>query len=110
MPVVELTVTGRKSGKEHTVMLTAPVVNDDRVVLVASKGGADEDPQWYRNLVANPDVWITVGGERRPMRARTATPGERAALWPRCVAAYSGYGEYQQRTDRTIPLVILQPR
>jgi hypothetical protein len=90
MPVVELHTTGRKSGRPRSTMLTAPVVDGDRVVLVASKGGDDRDPDWYRNLMAS------------------AT--EKAELWPRVVAAYQGYGGYQRRTERDIPLVILEPR
>jgi hypothetical protein len=90
MPVVELHTTGRKSGRPRSTMLTAPVVDGDRVVLVASKGGDDRDPDWYRNLMAS--------------------AAEKAELWPRVVAAYQGYGGYQRRTERDIPLVILEPR
>jgi deazaflavin-dependent oxidoreductase (nitroreductase family) len=110
MPAVELHTTGRKSGKRRSSMLTSPVYEPDRVVLVASKGGDDRDPEWYRNLVANPDVELTAKGTTRPMRARTATADERAELWPRIVKAYRGYAGYQQRTDREIPVVILEPR
>jgi deazaflavin-dependent oxidoreductase (nitroreductase family) len=110
MPVVELHTTGRTSGQRRSVMLTAPVYEPDRIVLVASKGGDDRDPQWYRNLVAHPDVGVTVRGETRPMRARTATEDERAELWPRIVKAYRGYGQYQHRTERIIPVVIVEPR
>ena len=110
MPAVELHTVGRRSGKPRSTMLTAPVVDGDRYVLVASKGGDDRDPDWYRNLVAHPDVELTVGGERLSMRARTANAEEKADLWPRIVAAYKGYGGYQQRTDRDIPVVICDPR
>jgi deazaflavin-dependent oxidoreductase (nitroreductase family) len=110
MPVVELHTTGRKSGQRRSVMLTAPVYERDRVVLVASKGGDDRDPEWYRNLVANPDVELRVRGATRPMRARTATGNERAELWPQIVKTYRGYADYQRRTDRQIPVVILEPR
>jgi deazaflavin-dependent oxidoreductase (nitroreductase family) len=109
MPVVELHTTGRKSGQPRTTMLTAPVIDGDRVVLVASKGGDDRDPDWYRNLLAHPDIELTMAGRRRPMRARPASPAEKAELWPRVVAAYQGYGGYQRRTDRDIPLVICEP-
>jgi deazaflavin-dependent oxidoreductase (nitroreductase family) len=110
MPVVELHTVGRKSGLPRSTMLTAPVVDGDRVVLVASKGGDDRDPDWYRNLVAHPEIELTMAGRRRPMQARPASPQEKAQLWPRVVAAYPGYGGYQRRTSRDIPLVICEPR
>jgi deazaflavin-dependent oxidoreductase (nitroreductase family) len=110
MPVVELHTVGRTSGLPRSTMLTAPVVDGDRVVLVASKGGDDRDPDWYRNLVAHPEIELTMAGRRRPMRARRASPQEKAQLWPRVVVAYRGYGGYQRRTSRDIPLVICEPR
>lgn len=110
MPTVELHAVGRKSGLPRSTILTAPVIDADHVVLVASKGGDDRDPDWYRNLKANPEIELTIGGRRRPMRARTATPAEKAELWPRVVAAYRGYDGYQRRTDRDIPLIICEPR
>ena len=110
MPVVELHTTGRTSGLPRSTMLTAPVTDGDRVVLVASKGGDDRDPDWYRNLLAHPEIELTMAGQRRPMRARRASPAEKAELWPRVVAAYSGYAGYQRRTERDIPLVICEPR
>jgi deazaflavin-dependent oxidoreductase (nitroreductase family) len=110
MPTVELCTTGRKSGQRRSVMLTTPIHDDNRVVLVASKGGDDRDPDWYRNLVANPVVEITMDGISRQMRARTATPAEKAELWPDVVKAYKGYADYQQRTARDIPLVLCEPR
>ena len=110
MTSVELHATGRTSGRRRSVMLTAPIFEADRVVLVASKGGDDRDPDWYRNLVANPDVELTSRGTTRPMRAHTADQAERAELWPRIVATYGGYADYQKRTDREIPVVVLVPR
>ncbi|HEX8002344.1 MAG TPA: nitroreductase family deazaflavin-dependent oxidoreductase [Mycobacteriales bacterium] len=110
MPVVILETTGRKSGQVRRTMLTAPVVDGDTVVLVASYGGDDRHPQWYLNLVAQPDVAIELGGVRRAMRARVATAEEKAALWPRITKAYRGYAAYQKRTDRDIPVVLLTPR
>jgi deazaflavin-dependent oxidoreductase (nitroreductase family) len=110
MPVVELHTVGRKSGQPRSTMLTAPVVDGDRVVLVASKGGDDRDPDWYRNLMAHPDAELTMAGRRRPIRARRASPEEKAELWPRVVTAYQGYGSYQRRTKRDIPVVICEPR
>ena len=90
-------------------MLTSPVHDEHRVVLVASKGGDDRDPQWYRNLTANPDVEVTIDGSTRKIRARTASPEEKAALWPEIVAAYKGYDGYQKRAHRDIPVVICEP-
>jgi len=110
MPVVELHTTGRKSGQRRSNLLTSPVMTDDRVVLVASKGGDHRHPDWYHNLTADPDIELTIGGETRPMRARTASAEEKAELWPQVVAAYRGYAAYQRRTDRDIPLVICEPR
>jgi deazaflavin-dependent oxidoreductase (nitroreductase family) len=109
MPALTLETTGRKSGLPRRTMLTAPVIEGDRVVLVASKGGDDRDPEWFRNLLADPAVKVTLGGRTRPMRARVATPEEKAELWPRIVAAYKGYAGYQRRTQRDIPVVICEP-
>jgi deazaflavin-dependent oxidoreductase (nitroreductase family) len=83
--------------------------DDDRVVLIASKGGDDRQPDWYRNLVADPDIEITMDGTSRKMRARTATAEEKAELWPQITKVYSGYAGYQQRTSRDIPVVICEP-
>jgi len=109
MPVVMLTTTGRKSGKLRTSMLTSPVQDGDRIVLVASNGGDDRDPAWLLNLRAHPTVEVTIDGSTRAMTARVASPDEKAELWPRVVAGYKGYANYQTRTDRDIPLVILTP-
>jgi deazaflavin-dependent oxidoreductase (nitroreductase family) len=110
MTVVELTTTGRKSGRPHTVLLTSPVRDGDAIVVVASRGGANHHPAWFLNLRDNPDVEVAVGGEpKRPMRARVADADERARLWPQVVAKYKGYGNYQAKTDREIPLVLLEP-
>jgi deazaflavin-dependent oxidoreductase (nitroreductase family) len=109
MAPVELRTTGRKSGQPRLTMLTSPIHDENRVVLVASKGGDDRHPQWYRNLTANPEVEITIDGSTRTMRARTASPDEKAALWPDIVAAYKGYESYQKRAGRDIPVVICEP-
>jgi deazaflavin-dependent oxidoreductase (nitroreductase family) len=106
MPVVQLQTTGRKSGLRRTTTLTAPIIETDRVVLVASKGGDDRNPEWFLNLTAHPDVELTVGGQTRLMRARVASPAEKAELWPAIVGKYKGYGLYQKRTSRDIPVVI----
>lgn len=111
MPVIELTTTGRKSGQPRTVMLTAPVHEPDRYVVVASKGGDDRDPDWYRNLVADPRVTIRpVGSDMGiAMTARTAAPAEKDELWPSIVASYDGYDGYAKKTTRDIPVVICEP-
>ena len=110
MALVELHTTGRKSGLPRSCYLTSPVHDSQRVVLVASKGGDDRNPDWFRNLQANPDCEVVIDGNRRRMRARTATTGEKAELWPKIVTAYSGYADYQRRTSRDIPVVICEPR
>ena len=111
MPVYEVTTTGRTSGKPRTVMLTAPVVEGDTHVFVASKGGDDRDPDWYRNLVAHPVFTAkpVSGGEPIELLARTATAEEKADLWPKIIAAHQGYAGYQTKTDRDIPVVIAEP-
>jgi deazaflavin-dependent oxidoreductase (nitroreductase family) len=109
MPVLILTTTGRKTGKQRTTMLTSPVQDGDQLVLVASYGGDDRHPTWFLNLRDNPQVEITMDGRARRMSARVATQEEKEKLWPRVVAAYRGYGQYQKRTERDIPLVICEP-
>jgi len=110
MTTVELRTVGRTSGQSRRVLLTAPVHDDGRTVLVASKGGDDRHPDWYLNLVADPDVELTIDGRSFPMRARTASGPERAELWPTIVGRYGGYAGYQKRTDREIPVVVCEPR
>jgi len=102
-----LTTTGRVSGEPHTVPLLF-LSEGDTLVVIASYGGRDQHPDWYLNLVEEPHVEVQVRGERRKMRARTADPEERAEWWPRIVRAYDGYREYQGRTDRVIPVVLLE--
>jgi deazaflavin-dependent oxidoreductase (nitroreductase family) len=107
-PVMLLTVTGRKTGRELTVPLLY-LREGEHVVVVASKGGMDQHPLWYLNLVANPDVTAEIGTEKRSMRAHTADDAEREHYWPKLVAMYRDYAEYQARTKRTIPVVVLSP-
>ena len=109
MQAVELFTIGRKTGERRATLLTAPIYNEDRVVVVASKGGYTDDPIWYKNLAANPNVEIVVGDRTRKMTARTASPDEKAALWPELVKAYKGYDSYQRNTTRDIPVVICEP-
>jgi deazaflavin-dependent oxidoreductase (nitroreductase family) len=108
-PIGLLTYRGRKSGRS----LTTPLLylsDGDRVVVVASKGGMSHHPLWYQNLVAHPDCEFDIGTQRRAYRARTGTPEEKQAYWPRLTAMYPDYQDYQARTDRDIPVVILEPR
>ena len=107
---VELHTVGRKSGRPFATMLTSPVHDDSKIVVVASKGGHTDHPDWYKNAIATPDVSVTVDDVTKPFHARTATPEERARLWPQVVEAYRGYAGYQRNTDREIPLLILEPR
>ena len=108
-PVLLVDHVGAKSGIRRTTPL-AYVEDGDDIVLVASKGGHPRNPAWFHNLRANPDTTVQIGSERRAVRARVADPDERARLWPKAVAAYAGYRGYQERTQRQIPLVILEPR
>jgi deazaflavin-dependent oxidoreductase (nitroreductase family) len=110
MPVLELTTVGRKTGRPHNVLLTSPVQEGRALIVVASRGGTDRSPAWLLNLRANPGVEVALQGRpRRPMRARIATADERSRLWPLVVARYRNYGTYQIRTQRQIPLVLLEP-
>jgi deazaflavin-dependent oxidoreductase (nitroreductase family) len=106
MPVLLLTTRGRTSGRSRTVPLTY-LTDGDAIVLVASYGGDDRHPGWYRNLRSDPEVQVTQGRCRRTLNARDATAGERERLWPRVTATYPGYARYQRRTSRAIPLVVL---
>jgi F420H(2)-dependent quinone reductase len=108
-PTLLLDHVGAKSGKKRTSPLVYLADGDD-VVVVASKGGFPRNPAWFHNLVANPDTTVQVGSKRRPVRARVANAQERERLWPMVVDLYSSYEDYQRRTEREIPLVILSPR
>jgi deazaflavin-dependent oxidoreductase (nitroreductase family) len=108
-PVLLLDHVGAKSAIRRTTPLVY-VDDEPNVVLVASKGGHPAHPAWYHNLRAHPDTTVQIGSERREVRARVATPQERDRLWPKAVATYPPYRLYQQRTDRKIPLVILEQR
>lgn len=108
-PMLLLDHVGAKSGKRRTSPL-AYLEDDEDVVLVASKGGNPRNPAWFHNLKANPDASVQIGRERRAVHARVASGKERKRLWPLVVSLYGGYEEYQERTEREIPLVILEPR
>jgi deazaflavin-dependent oxidoreductase (nitroreductase family) len=102
-----LTTTGRKSGESHTTPLIYGQ-DDGSFVIVASKGGSDDPPAWYLNLTENPQVEVQVKADRFKARARTASAEEKPELWRRMVAEWPSYDEYQERTDREIPVVVLE--
>ncbi|MGW5723618.1 nitroreductase family deazaflavin-dependent oxidoreductase [Amycolatopsis sp. NPDC003865] len=104
-----LATTGRRTGEPRRTCLIYGTSGDEFVV-VASKGGADENPAWLENLRAEPSVGVQVGPRRFTARARVASPAERAALWPRMVAIFPLYEEYAGKTEREIPVVLLTPR
>jgi deazaflavin-dependent oxidoreductase (nitroreductase family) len=110
MPVLELVTTGRRSGAPRAVMLTSPARDGEAYVVVASRGGDDQNPAWFLNLRDEPHVQVAVqGGPRQPMLASIATPEQRARLWPQIAAEHQNYANYQKRTKREIPLVLLHP-
>lgn len=110
MPVLELTTTGRRSGHSRSVLLTSPLQEGSVLVVVASRGGGDNPPAWFLNLQDNPDVDVRLRGKpKQHMRARVATPPERDRLWPLVTADHTNYADYQTRTTREIPLVLLEP-
>jgi deazaflavin-dependent oxidoreductase (nitroreductase family) len=105
--VLILTTTGRRSGEERSTPLIYQRHGDDYLV-VASKGGSPEPPAWYRNLQADPEVRVQVKGDRFAARARTAQPDEKPELWQAMTAVWPAYDEYQTKTDREIPVVVLE--
>lgn len=105
--VLILTTTGRRSGTQRSTPLIYGTDGDNYVV-VASKGGADEHPAWYLNLMDDPQVEVQVLGDRFKARARAATDEEKPRLWQAAVERWPAYADYQRRTDREIPLVVLE--
>jgi len=109
MPVLRLTTIGRKSGQPRTVLLTSPLQEGTTIVIVASRGGDDHHPAWFLNLRANPEVEVAYQGKpTRPMVARVADAQERERLWPLVTADHKNYAGYQTKTEREIPLVLLE--
>ena len=108
VPSLLLTTTGRKSGDKYMFPLFYGKTGDSYIV-VASKGGAPEHPGWYRNILANPDVEVQVGPAKMKARARTATGEERARLWEKSLEFWPPYADYQLKTKREIPVVVLDP-
>ena len=108
-PLLLLTTTGAKTGKERTNPV-AYLPDGDRVVVFASKAGAPTNPDWYHNLVAHPDVTIEIDGETRPVRARVMQGTERDDLFRRQKQAMPGFADYEAKTDRVIPVIALERR
>ena len=108
VPSLLLTTTGRKSGERFIFPLFYGKAGDGYFV-VASKGGAPEHPGWYRNILADPDVEVQVGTAKVKARARTATGEERARLWEKSLEFWPPYADYQRKTEREIPVVVLEP-
>ncbi len=108
LPVIVLTTLGAKSGKIRKTPLMR-VEHDGTYAAVASLGGAPKHPVWYHNVVADPHVELQDGGTRQDMTAREVTGEEMAQWWERAVAAYPAYADYQKKTDREIPVFVLEP-
>ena len=108
MPVIVLTSRGAKSGKIRKTPLMR-VGHDGSYAIVASKGGAPEHPVWYYNVVADPHVELQDGPVRQDMTARQVTGAEKSTWWERAVAAYPDYADYQEKTDRQIPVFVVEP-
>lgn len=110
MPVLQLTTIGRKTGQPRTTMLTSPYQEESTIVVVASAGGNDRHPNWYLNILQNPEVRVSFQGTpAQQLTAVTAAPEERARLWPLITRDHRNYAGYQRKTDREIPLVLLRP-
>ncbi len=108
MPVLLLTTTGRRTGRPREVGLTY-LVHGSAYVVIGSRGGAPTHPDWFLNLRSDPDATVRIGGRTTAVLAREASGDERRLLWDRAVRAYPGYADYRRRTQRTIPVVVLEP-
>jgi len=104
-----LHTTGTRSGLPR-INPVAYIANDDRFVIIASKGGAPTNPDWYHNLVANPEVNVEVGTEQFPAKAKVAAEPERTELYEKMASKYPGFAEYERKTTRTIPVITLTPQ
>lgn len=105
-PILLLVTTGRKSGQRRTTPLLY-LADGEKLVIVASNGGAQKHPAWFLNLRANPEAEVEIGDRTLRVRAEEASPEEKQRLWPKLVGMYSGYENYQKKTEREIPVVIL---
>ena len=108
VPSLLLTTTGRKSGQRFIFPLFYGMTGDSHFI-VASKGGAPDHPGWYKNLLANPDVEVQVGTRKFKVRARTTNGAERARLWQEALKFWPPYADYEKKTEREIPVVVLDP-
>jgi deazaflavin-dependent oxidoreductase (nitroreductase family) len=107
-PLLLLHTTGAKSGQERVNPLAYQEIDDDRIAVFASKAGAPTNPDWYHNLRANPKVTVEVGSETFPAVARVAEADERERIWERQKQDWPGFADYEQKTERSIPVVILE--
>ena len=107
MPIVLVKMKGARSGKTRVIPLMH-VPHEKGVILVASQGGAPKNPVWYHNLVKYPEVEITQGGNTRKLTARQVSDDEKAELWPTCLEYYPPFEQYQNRTDRNIPVFLCE--
>jgi len=108
IPLLLLTTIGRKTGHPRTLPLIY-IEEGDNIIIVASKGGLPSVPLWCKNLVANPECDVQIKRRKMKVKARTASPEEREALWPKLVAHYPDFASYATWTDRILPVVILEP-
>jgi len=109
VPALLLTTTGRKSGEKFIFPLFYGETGDGGYIIVASKGGAPKHPQWYLNLQAHPEVEVQVGTKKMKAKARTVSGAERARLWEEALKFWPPYADYATKTDREIPVVVLEP-
>ena len=109
MPVLELTTIGRRSGLPRSVLLTAPWQDGARMALIASAGGNDKHPDWFLNLRVNPSVTVRTAEGAERMSARVTSGDERAEIWNATIAEFKHYAAYESKTDREIPVVVLEP-
>ena len=108
-PLLLLHTTGARSGAERINPMMYQDLGDGRVAVFASKAGADTNPDWYHNVVAHPEVTAEIGTATRSFRARVAAGDERSTIWERQKAAYPGFADYEAKTSREIPVVVLDP-
>mgnify|MGYP001103303510 CR=1 FL=1 len=114
LPLIMVTTTGAKSGKARTVPLLGIPYGDnldgDALGVIASNWGGQRHPAWYHNMRAHPDVTVALDGETTPYTARELSGAEKTAVWQKATAIYPGYNAYKQRTDREIPVLLLEPK
>lgn len=108
-PLLLLHTTGAKSGKERVNPMMYQALDGDSVAVFASKAGAPDNPDWFHNVVANPEVTAEIGTRTERFVARVAEGDERDQIWTRQKGAYPGFTDYEEKTDREIPVVVLDP-